>query len=98
MFISFVIQVDPIATTIEHEVKGLDDREVVEVVAAGIDNALGNGSAKLILKCLKTAHNFDASPRSIKRGEFDSLLLNLVGEMAYRYIILHINLERSKKR
>jgi hypothetical protein len=82
-----------ITTTIDDVIRRLDEREIVNVVTAGIDKALGKGSARLVFKTLESVYHFNVTPLSIKTGEFDVLLCKLVGETGYHYIVQSVIIE-----
>jgi hypothetical protein len=87
-----------VTTTVKKALRGLDDRVIFDVVAEGIENALGIGSSRLIFKTLEYVYNFKVTPISIRMGEFDGLLAKLVGETGYHHIVRSIFEEIAARR
>jgi hypothetical protein len=87
-----------IAKTIEDVIKKLNDREMLSILVAAIDNTLGINSSRLVFRALETVYDFSVTPLSIRKGEFDKLLAKLVGVIAYHHIVHSIISETSARK
>jgi hypothetical protein len=66
--------------SLDSAVKGLEDTEVIKLIAFGIDKVLGNGSSQIFFETLRLVYHFNPSSIPSQLDQFETIARKVMGK------------------
>ena len=87
---------------LDSAVKGLSDEEIMELIAMGIDNVLGNGTSQVFFETLRLVYHFNPSSIPSQLDQFERIARKVMGKKVSQAVfdatIAEIKEYKKKKR
>ena len=66
--------------SLDSAAKGLEDEEIIKLIATGIDKVLGNGASQVFFETLRLVYHFNPSSIPSQLDQFETIARKVMGK------------------